>query len=359
MTNFTIEVTTTQACNFNCEYCFERDFEPAVTILDKNISLLTSQISSIFNSNWASKFDSFQITFWGGEPSLNMKMIDSIVEYFKDNEKVHYFIYTNGSNIDELIKVALKVKPRFRIQVSYDGQPLHDLRRKTKDGKETSVIVRESLKKLKQNDIPYSIKSTVTYKDFHYIPEVWNDFYELRKELGKDIRYGLTVDYHHIEFSKYKDIIEKTLIEIAKKEMRFYKEQGEFLTNIFSVNNKAICSTGSSITVDTDGKVYLCHGCIYSEENKSLEISSIFNDTFLNDIHKNYLLFQDIKVPSECDNCVALTCLKCSVKKYEHSSKSNLIERWTDYSVEKEICDYYKLSGRIGRAMLEILKEDC
>ena len=358
MSQFTIEVTTTQACNFNCDYCFEREFIPKKTILDTNYSILIKRIEELVYQKWImDTFDHVQISFWGGEPTLNLEMIDNIVERFKEEERVHFHIYTNGSRIDDLIKIALKVYPRFNIQVSYDGNPVHDLRRRTRDDKPTTEIVKSALRKLKRNEISFATKSTITYKDFHHLPEIWDDFYSLRKELGDDTRYAVTVDYHTIEFYKYKVSVEKSLLELAKKELNFYRKEKSFLTNIFSHSQKTVCSTHRMMTIDTDGKVYFCHGCIYSDCSEDLKFASIFDDKFSEKVYQHYLRFKDRLTPKECDDCVSLTCLRCNVKKYENSIKSGTIEKWTDYTNQKEICDYYKLAGRIGRALLNITEE--
>jgi len=51
----------------------------------------------------------------------------------------------------------------------------------------------------------------------------------MRETYGKHIKYSVTVDYHNIEFQKYKDEIENALLEVARKEIEFYKENKQFL----------------------------------------------------------------------------------------------------------------------------------
>jgi len=359
MNQYTIEITTTQACNFGCSYCFERDFIPTKTTLDKNIVFLLERLDELIHKEWIIKeFDKVQISFWGGEPTLNLDIIDKVVEFFKDNERIHFHVYTNGSTVDELIPIVLKVKDRFAIQVSYDGMPVQDLRRKTKDGKPTSKIVNEAFEKLNKEEINFSLKSTLTYEDYHYLPQIWDDFYRLRKKFGEKILYAITVDYHTIKFYEHKEEIEKTIIEIAQVEKEFYQKTKSFLTNLFQGANKLTCATERMLTIDTYGQVYFCHGCIYSSFKDDFNYTTIFENDFLEKVYENYLRFKDKKIPEECQNCVALMCLKCNVKKYENSSKKDVVERWTDYTSQKEICDYYKLLGRIGRALLNIIEEE-
>jgi sulfatase maturation enzyme AslB (radical SAM superfamily) len=360
MSGFTIEVTTTDACNFDCEYCFEREFEPKLSILDKNYELLTLRMNELMNSDWLKSIaDTIQITFWGGEPSLNLTMIKNIVRDFKNDERVSFFIYTNGSKIKELMPTLLSVKPRFRVQVSYDGMPIHDMRRKTRGGHVTSKNVKESLHLLEKNGIPFGIKSTVMHKDFKYIPEAWDDIYELDKQFNTNLRYALTVDYHNLKVNEYFNEIENALIKVAGRERKFFKDNERFLSNIFSAN-KRICQTDRMVTFDTKGRVYFCHGSIYSTCSDELYFTDMFQDNFAKTVEENFKRFNEKKgIPvEECVECIALSCLRCNVKKFENSSKDKLVDRWYDYPCQKELCSYYKLIGKIGRALVDIIKED-
>lgn len=359
MSAFSIEVTTTDSCNFDCDYCFEREFNVTRSILDKNYDTLVERMNELIDSEWLDTIaDDIQITFWGGEPSLNLTMIEDIVRDFKDDKRISFFIYTNGSRIEELLPTLMSVKPRFRVQVSYDGLPIHDLRRTDRKGEKTSHIIRKAITLLKENGIPFGLKSTVMYEDFKYIPEAWDDIYKLKQEFDKGIKYALTVDYHNIKVLDYIDEIEEALLKISRKEIKYHKETEEFLSNIFS-SSKRICQTDRMITIDTKGKVYFCHGCIYSDVSEKLHFTDIFDDDFVKKVEDNFNKFSKGKeVPiEECSECVALSCLRCSVKKFENSSKSDLVEKWYDYPCQKDLCSYYKLIGKIGRAMFEIIKE--
>jgi uncharacterized protein len=360
--SFNFELTTTQACNFNCEYCFEHDCEyPTENIITKNLDIVIRKMKDLFNDFWfQSEFETKKINFWGGEPSLNMNFIEKVVEEFIDDESISFFIFTNGSKIKELLPTILKFKGRknkFNVQISYDGEPVND-RRKTKQGTFSSSIVFDAMELLYQNDIRFQTKSTICYYDFHHLPEVW-DHFKVLKERYKDIFYALTIDYHHVEFEKYKKDIEDSLLKVAKREIEFFKENKRFLSNIFSAKKKH-CQCGKQmLTIDVDGKAYYCHGCLYSKNKDDFSFSSIDDEDFVKKVRKNYDIFYDSHpVIDECENCAALSCLRCNVTKYDHSNKKDFNSRWYDYTSQEDLCKYYILAGKIGRAMLNILKEE-
>jgi radical SAM protein with 4Fe4S-binding SPASM domain len=169
---------------------------------------------------------------------------------------------------------------------------------------------------------------------------------------------ALTVDYYDVQFRKYKEQVTQALIEIARNETWFYRRHGRFLSNIFNAN-RAICATGRSmLCVNTDGNVYNCHGAIYSSCSNDLKYTNIFSENFINSIEKANKFYKNNHIePEECKTCIASTCLRCNVKKYEESDKETFLEKWMDYSAQDELCEYYQLVGKIGAAMRSLIRE--
>lgn len=361
---YSVEITTTQSCNFRCTYCFENNSPvPKKNILYERIDDVIKQLDILFSDPWFDgTFDNKNIAFWGGEPSLNIEMIEKIVDYFLEDRDVTFFIYTNGSRIKELMPILLKCKDvpcvginKFNVQVSYDGEIIQNLRRVFPSSEGTSDIVKKGMELLFQHKIDFGLKPTIMYADFKYLPEIWNEFERFYDRYG--CRMSITPDYHNVNFLKYKDDIEKVIIEIAKKELIFYKKHKNFLSNILA-SKKMFCGCGKGMaSFDIDGKMYYCHGCFYSDDVKSC--ASIFDIDLPQIIKRNFEYFHKTDVENvECATCVALTCLKCNVKKFELSKKERFLDRWHDYTVQTELCEYFKLCGRIGRAVLNIIKEE-
>jgi len=247
---------------------------------------------------------------------------------------------------------------KFRFQISYDGNPIHDLCRKTITGKPTSQTVLKNIDYLISKGLKTTLKATCPVEYIRYIPECWDDINILYNKHKKNIAYALTLDYHTKLSKEDLKEAEAMLIIIAKKEYKFYKKHGHFLSNMFT-KNKRLCSAGSNMAaIDVDGKVYFCHGAIYCDKKDELQYTSIYDNNFNDKLKKMYDLIPIPKELKQCENCVAIMCLKCNVMKYVSSKKTNLVDKFHDFLSQPDQCEYYKIAGRIGRGLLSIIEEE-
>jgi len=365
---YCIEITMTQRCNFRCSYCFENNAQLNLsTNLEKDFDLLIKRIDGLLNSDWFQKeFDGLEICFWGGEPTINFKMIQKILDIYKDNEMVYFFIYSNGIFSKRLFKMHNELKDKkgppniskFRFQISYDGNPIHDLCRKTVSGKPSSKVVLKNIDYLISKGLKTTLKATCPVEYIKYIPECWDDINNLYDKYEENIAYAMTLDYHRKLSKEDLVVAEKSLLEVAKKEYKFYKKHGHFLSNIFT-KNKRLCSSGSNMAaVDVDGKIYFCHGAMYCNKKDDFQYTSIYDDDFNKKIKEMYDLIPIPEEAKQCENCVAVMCLKCNVTKYLASKKDNLVDKFHDFLSQPDQCEYYKIAGRIGRGLILLLEEE-
>ena len=166
---YNIDLTLTDSCNFRCKYCFE-DGHFRNTFF-KDIDLFKIKIKELLASDFfKGKYDALNIGLWGGEPTLAHKIVNHIVDYYANDPRVKYFIFSNGYNLDNVWESLVRFKntfiegghPKFCIQMSYDGMPVHDIYRVRKDGVLTYTRVKENIFSIYDNIIPSTIKSTIT-----------------------------------------------------------------------------------------------------------------------------------------------------------------------------------------------------
>lgn len=100
--NLIIEVT--RKCNFSCSHCLRGEAQ------NKNIDL--KYIDALFDNNDINYISN--VTFTGGEPSLNIRAIDYFIEKCKRNnvEVGSFYIATNGSTASgniEFLQLLIKL----------------------------------------------------------------------------------------------------------------------------------------------------------------------------------------------------------------------------------------------------------
>jgi radical SAM protein with 4Fe4S-binding SPASM domain len=372
---YSLDLTSTDACNYNCDYCFEHLDTHNPKYLDTNYELLFRRIDELLNSNFFKlNFQVLGLNFWGGEPTLNPKFIETVFEKYKSDDRVRFMMYTNGWKFTQLFEIGNSVKnvfvhghPKFVIQVSYDGEPIHDIFRTKKDGTLTSSIVRNNIIKLEEADIPYSIKATVTPDVFKYLHLCYNDIVEIyhmgRMDKWKNPAFFPTVDYYHIhkytdeDFKRFLSELEDSLVKIAIEDIKFQKEFRRFFFAWFNPG-RAICSAGKDLTVlDLDGKVYKCHGCLYSEDKSDHFVTSIEDNDFVNKLEASHSFHSKLMnvQPTKCQKCTVPYCLKCNSAKYSKSNKEKYADRWIDYTIEPRLCNVFHVNEKIVLALKKII----
>lgn len=370
--NFTIEITTTALCDLSCTYCFEGE-KTDTAKLDAELPVLFKRIDSILSDEtWFKKYyDSLNISFWGGEPTLNPKVIVEIMNKYSTNELVDFHIYTNAFNVGNLNQIIDNVDTkRLRIQVSYDGREVNDAYRLTKNKKATSNQVLNNLYILAQKGIDVSVKSTLPIENMETLYNTWLEFRDIQKMLWKvdknlTITYSPTIDYVTNVKDESKDegvrVFRSEFIKIAKEEIAFYKEHGRYLCAWFGgEDNRKHCSAGYNMAaIDQRGNLYACHGAIYSSKKKELTTGTIHDEDFIEKLSAYSNKFdQPLKrIAKTCQDCVATTCMVCPIVSHEKSEKEEFFDKWTD-NWANNLCGFFKAFGEIDRAVQQyIFKE--
>ncbi len=354
MKTLTIELNLTNRCNFNCSYCFEKqeafcakdEWQTKESFADVVNKILKSTIDN--PKFYENGFSHVFFNLWGGEPTLRIDLIKLINEITFNLKNVTIGVVTNGSNVDDLIVIAKQNQEtgkEFSIQISYDGNPIHDEFRKT-GTKPTSEIIKKSIQKLYDNKIVFSLKSTIPHESFGDIYDAYLDIVGLREiyPFG-GIVYAPTIDY----FNDINDS-ENSLTIFQDQILKILKHEINTKCNVFApffVNNKIHCATGKTMLFcDIDGKIYKCHGASYNIYKNDHCLSNIYEsewfDKFIVESYEHTKYESESIVPEFCIDCFSNHCLICNVKMYEKSKKNTYHERFVDFSGFGQLCEYYK-----------------
>jgi uncharacterized protein len=182
----TLEVT--DKCNLKCEYCAygkfyedynERsigflDFEKVKTLIDYLLHLWNSELNKSQNKP-------IYISFYGGEPLLNMKLINKIVTYIQQIPiKSNFFKFsmtTNGVLIDNHIDYL--VDQNFSLLISLDGNSFNNSYRVTKTKTNSFERVLSNVNYIKKRYPQYFIENVNFNAVLHNrnsVEEIYNFF---------------------------------------------------------------------------------------------------------------------------------------------------------------------------------------
>lgn len=363
----TIELTTSALCDLDCTYCFEGAKTNANRLDD--LDKLILRIRQLKELDWYKKnYDSMNISFWGGEPTLNVNYIIRIMHEFDADADVHFHIYSNGYNRKNWQKLLENINPsKLDVQISYDGRGINDMFRLTNNGKSTADMVLNNFEWLTTAGLKSLwFKSTLPGKAIPNLYRTWLEFEELHEKY-KDtenvrVAFAPTLDYTmgpNSHEDKKLGVFKEQMMMIAKKEIDFYKKYGRHLCSWFGTGDeKVTCSAGlNMVAVDVDGSTYACHGALYSPGKENMKSSTIFDESFIEDIQKFNNSFEKTVTEKNpiCEQCVATMCMICPVASYEMSEETEFFSKWGDKQING-LCDFYQTFGRIDRTIQNYLR---
>lgn len=357
-----IELNITNQCNLRCSYCSEfgkYNSKNFGDIKEKFYVFFDDLLKSdFFNKNYSD----IALYFWGGEPTLESNLILEIVRRYEDNKNVRFMMYTNGYDMPEKLKEKIKnlkyetvgQHRKFFTQISYDGNPIHDIKRKTTHKGSSSDKVIDLIKWYGKNNIPFSIKSTVTYDTLKYIYEAYVDITNLVNEFDSFYGFGYfpTLDYFNHHSGDNIEEYKKDMVDSLKKLIFYLLKNDKKIKNVnfkWFLDSKANCSAGADLfSIDTNGDITACHGCLYTN-NRDHVLGHIDDGVSCIEIaSEKYRKLMPI-TPEECKTCIATFCVRCNTVRYENSTKDTFEEKWNDYTNNNALCSIYKEAGKMTR----------
>lgn len=143
-------INPTDACNFQCIYCYESDSKCSMSEETQNaiISYVKKQIQN---------YDGLRISWFGGEPLLRMDIIRRLSKEFMNictstRRKYLATITTNGYLLNSQIFDELVSFHVIHFQITLDGtEVIHNRQRPLKNGQETFQAIYNNLLEIKNN----------------------------------------------------------------------------------------------------------------------------------------------------------------------------------------------------------------
>ncbi len=323
----------TEDCNLRCKYCYEN-----VSRCDSSyMSFDTAKKTVDFLIENALKHGKkkIEITFFGGEPLLNLDVMIKFFHYAVDkagqyNIRLFFSIITNGTiynkQFEEFILEWYRIIKSASIQISVDGIPeVQDKNRITKNGKPTSEIVLENIIKLKT----FFEQNQIKPDSFHTHSVVTKDniskmflSYKYFRQLGvRKLEFMLSDEENWDENDISVYIEQMSLISdyIYQECLSSYSLQPlkEAKTIIDPDNGKISansCPAGKSFcAITSNGDIYPCQRTYFN--NRSFKLGNVFDGIIDNEIRKIFFdahrsdMYSDDICCGECKNTECKICM--------------------------------------------------
>lgn len=260
---YLIVLWVTGACNLRCKYCYATE----ANCKDYMDFATAKQVLDSFRNK------PLKIQFAGGEPLLNVELINQICSYVHDNNIDAIFqLQTNGTLLtEETIKVLKRWK--ISIGVSLDGIP--KVNDKTREEGQRAV---QGIKQLAKEGITIGINTVVTKHNVATLGELidlalyMGNVGGIGLDLLRQVGGGLTnYDELQIDASElkagFRALVERSQqvyeltgrkiqireIEKARKRLQIKNPKGDY----------CYASCGKSLVILPSGKIYPCGSLLY------------------------------------------------------------------------------------------------
>ncbi len=352
-----ITFIVTKDCQLACKYCYlvgKNEKERMTWVVAKQA------IDYILSHENDMREESVVWDFIGGEPFLEIDLIDRICDYLKTEmyrRNHHWFnsyrfsFSTNGINYDsEKVQTFIqKNKEHLSIGITIDGTELkHDLNRVYKYSEKGSYkdVVRNIPLWLKQFPNA-STKVTISSTDIPYIKESVLHLYSLGIH-----EVNINCVFEDVWKEGDDKLFEDQLMQLAEAiiDEDLYQD---FVCSFFSENigkplnpvweNNNWCGAGRMLAVDANGIFYPCtRFAQYSlRDKKAWTIGNVRDGIDKNKLRPFLTLDRTTQSPQKCIDCeVASGCAWCQGENYDAAYTPTIYQRST------AICKMHKARVR-------------
>ena len=349
----------TEDCNLQCKYCFESH--------NKNyMSIDTAKAGLEFLCNNAVENKTgFNAMIFGGEPLLNVDVVEAILDYGTELSKKHRVPFsasmvTNCTIFNTRIKnIFTKYKDIISVQLSIDGTPeVNDMYRLTPKGKGSYSMIAKNIPKWKEvfKDSPQRLNIHGCCNR-QSLPYLFDSFKFFREEWGVKNLWFMPI--HSEEWNiEDVDIYKENLYKIANYNLEETKKSGDIYDTmsyapidkcVFNRFPGAPCGAGKNFcSIAANGDLYACHQFYFNDRDKSTSFGSVHDVGNINldrlSIFENYDS-GDLSCKKIDPDCKAYGCYICIGDNYNEngsilSNAGGCGPRCKMSKVEREIQDY-------------------
>ena len=315
--SLSISIVPTTACNFRCDYCFEKNkrlYNMDEYICEKTVKFIENKIES-------KEYDSVHLTYIGGEPLIKQDIvintrsrIKSICD--KNNIKFSTGLITNGFYFNKNTAKTLVDKIALGFcQITFDGNRYyHNMKRFTKGNKGSYDAIFCNLREILDSNIDnlfISVRVQITRENIDSISEFIYDFNKLPYSDKVSIYFSPVYENECDTFDN--DLFDLFLEKIIPLTMK-----SNFKINIYPNAVLGGCSVASKdgYLIDANGDIKKCWELIGKDK---YIIGNVVNGKINEKIEE---LWSKINLNERCFKCKYLPICNggCPYKRIENKS---------------------------------------
>ena len=374
-----ITFIVTENCNLSCTYCYEKKRKKKNRM---TYEVAQKAVDYILNNPKEFPQQAVVWEFTGGEPLLEIELIDKICDYIKlqmyqqKHKWLNNYMFNMATNgiLYHLPKVQNYIKKNhshLSIGISIDGnEKKHNISRIYPDGSGSYDDVVRNVKLWLEQFPNSSPKTTYGHDDLVYLKESIIHLWDMgfKSILGN-------VVFEDVWHDGDDEILEKQLKELADYIIKnslwkdhscsFFNERIGFPL-LEDEKNSNYCGAGLMLAIDCQGNFYPClRFAPFSLINKKSPIVGEVESGYNHDRLRPYLVLDTISQSSEeCLTCdVAMGCAWCTGHNYDIADTDTVYQRATF------ICKMHKARVRANEyfwnqltrktGMFSTRREDC
>ncbi|WP_410771650.1 radical SAM protein [Fontibacillus sp. BL9] len=300
-------------CNLRCAYCYGGggDFGGERVAMSEEVALKAVD----FLIRESGDQQSLNITFFGGEPLMNLPLIKKVTEYCRQKERetgktFNLGMTTNGTLLTDKTLKYLN-ENRISVGISIDGpKETHDKYRRYEDQSGSFDRLMEGTRKLLDSrDGRVTARITVTRDNLNIV-----DITKFISELGfRKVNLALVStsdgsplsirkeDLHYIA-EQYQQLAEEFIASIKEKKRYFINV---FTSRLELLHNRKFmfydCGAGRRyMAVSPEGGIYMCHRFVGMEEQRMGDLDHGFSEDMLRDVVNSH-----VEQKEGCGDCWA------------------------------------------------------
>ena len=261
-------IIVSNACNLNCSYCFEHN-KKEVHMSERCALKILKYIECQLSKH---AYTSLDITYSGGEPFFNTKIIkflsEKITKKYTAQYEIKFSIITNGTIQDQKFYQFLN-QHKFNMQISFDGfSSFHNSVRTNDQMEKTFETICQNISFVLHlyHQITITLRINIINKNienYHYLLDFlkysWYDYY-IQDRISHYFAF-LDITANSPMFFSDKDKL-KVIMEITLKEI----ENGFKIPASIISCGKCMIRDCNSIVIDANGDLYECFSFIGTEQ---------------------------------------------------------------------------------------------